>query len=66
MKNRLGGESGSAAYSVEEVARLLGIGRAKAYEMVREGRIPAIHFGRRICVPRVALERMLSEEMQRA
>ncbi|MDE3205945.1 MAG: helix-turn-helix domain-containing protein [Acidobacteriota bacterium] len=35
----------------------LGISRASAYEAVRRGDIPAIRIGRRILVPRVALQR---------
>ena len=47
--------------TVEEAARLLGIGRNSAYEAVRRGEIPAIRIGKRFVVPRVALERMLSD-----
>ena len=45
--------------SVEEAARLLGIGRSLAYEMVREGKIPSLRFGRRVVVPLKALEDLL-------
>jgi excisionase family DNA binding protein len=45
--------------SVEEAGRVLGIGGSAAYEAVRRGEIPAIRLGRRIVVPRAALERML-------
>jgi excisionase family DNA binding protein len=48
-----------ATYSVPEAARVLGIGRDKAYEAARSGLIPALRFGRNIRVPRVALHRML-------
>lgn len=46
--------------TVEEAAALLGISRAFAYESVHRGDIPSIRLGRRILVPRVALERMAS------
>lgn len=46
--------------SVEAAARILGLSRTLAYEAVRTGQIPSIRFGKRIVVPRVALERMLS------
>ncbi len=39
-------------YSVEDVARLLGIARNNAYERVRCGDIPSIRMGRRYLVPR--------------
>ena len=45
--------------SVEEAACLLGISRGLAYEMARTGQLPTIRFGRRLLVPRRALERML-------
>lgn len=47
--------------TVEEAARVLGIGRNSAYEAVRRGEIPTIRIGRRFIVPRMALERMLGE-----
>ena len=49
-------------YSVETVARILSISRGLAYEMVRQGKIPCLHFGRCIRIPRVALERLLTGE----
>ena len=48
-------------YSVEEVARVLGIGRNTAYEAVRTGKIPALRIGRRYLIPVDALQRLLSE-----
>ena len=47
-------------YSVEEAARILGVGRQSAYTAVRDGTLPAIRVGRRLVVPRAALERMLA------
>lgn len=46
-------------YSVEEAAKLLGIGRNQAYEAARTKAIPTIKIGKRILVPRVGLERLL-------
>lgn len=46
--------------TVEEAAEALGISRAFAYEAVARGEIPCIRIGRRILVPKVALERMLT------
>jgi excisionase family DNA binding protein len=39
-------------YSVEDVAKLLGIARNNAYERVRAGDIPSIRMGRRYLIPR--------------
>jgi len=47
--------------SVEETAKLLGIGRNLCYERVKTGDIPAIKIGRRLLVPRRALEKLLEE-----
>lgn len=46
--------------TVEEAAALLGISRAFAYEAVRRGEIPSIRIGRRVLVPRVALDRLVN------
>ena len=46
--------------TVEEAAEMLGLSRAFAYEAVNRGEIPAIRIGRRILVPKVALERLLN------
>jgi excisionase family DNA binding protein len=48
--------------SVDDVAKVLGVGRSAVYEAIHRGEIPALHFGRRIVVPRVALLRLLGEE----
>jgi excisionase family DNA binding protein len=45
--------------SVEEAAAALGISRAFAYEAVRRAEIPHIRIGKRILIPKTALQRML-------
>ena len=45
--------------TVSEAAEYLGISRAFAYELVGRGEIPAVRFGRRVVVPRRALETLL-------
>lgn len=55
----------SATISVEEAGRLLGIGRDLAYSQARTGSIggiPVLRIGRRLLVPRAALERALRGE----
>jgi len=47
--------------TVEETAKALGIGRQLAYERVKTGEIPAIKIGRRLLVPRAALEKLLAD-----
>lgn len=49
-------EEGKAlTLGIEEAARLLGIGRATAYEAARTGQLPTIRIGRRLLVPRAQL-----------
>ena len=50
--------------TVTEAAQLLKIGRSCAYEAVRNGQLPVIRMGRRILVPRAALERLLANGSQ--
>jgi excisionase family DNA binding protein len=52
--------------TVPEAAKLLGISRMSAYTAVREGVIPSLRIGRRILIPRLALERLLAQASQRA
>jgi excisionase family DNA binding protein len=46
-------------YTVEEAAALLGISRSFAYESVQRGEVPSMRIGRRILVPKAALQRFL-------
>jgi excisionase family DNA binding protein len=46
--------------SVEEAAKLLGIGRNLCYDKAKTGEIPVIKIGRRLLVPRSALEKLLA------
>ena len=47
-------------YDVAEAGRKLGLGRNAAYEAVARGDIPSVRIGKRLLVPRAALDRMLS------
>jgi len=46
---------GRVTVSVEEAARLLGLGRSAAYEAARRGDLPTRRLGRRLLVPVPAL-----------
>jgi len=49
-------------YKVPEVAKMLGISRSLAYDLVRRGEIPSIRLGaKRVVVPRDGIERMLKQ-----
>jgi excisionase family DNA binding protein len=51
--------------SVLQAARMLGIGKAAAYEAVHAGEIPMIRIGNRILVPKTALHAMLDIQAAR-
>ena len=42
--------------SVGDAASLLGISRSHAYRLVAAGELPSVHLGRRVLVPRSAIE----------
>lgn len=48
--------------TVEETRKLLRLSRGATYEAVRRGQLPNIRIGRRILIPRVALEKFLQQE----
>jgi len=50
--------------TVSEVGRLLGISRATAYTLAHTGAIPTLRLGRRLVVPRKALEDLLASAGQ--
>jgi excisionase family DNA binding protein len=60
------GHATGGTVTVEQAARLLGVGRATAYEQARRGwlgPVPVYRIGRRLVVPRRALERALAGEL---
>ena len=46
-------------YTVAETQRILNLGRSSLYEAIARGGIPTIRIGKRLLIPRKALERML-------
>lgn len=49
------------AVSVNEAARILGVGRTSLYSMIRDGRIEAIKLGRRTLIKTASLRRIIDE-----
>lgn len=49
-------------FTVEQAAKLLGISRGLAYELVRRGDIPSVQLGRRLLVPRSLLLALVSAD----
>ncbi len=52
-------ETESAILSVNECAKMLKLSRGSAYQGCLTGEIPHIKIGRRILIPRVAIQRLL-------
>lgn len=48
--------------SVEETAEHLGIGRNRAYDLIRRGDLPSLRIGRSIRVPREALNTWITRQ----
>jgi len=47
--------------AVPEAARRLGVSRNFGYELVKRGKLPVIRFGKRLLIPKAALEKMLEK-----
>jgi excisionase family DNA binding protein len=52
--------------TIEEAAKVLGVGRNNAYEAAQRGEIPTIRIGKRILVLREPLRRMLEGRHNRS
>lgn len=47
-------------YTVDEMRRILGIGRNQAYELVNSGKFPVKHIGKKIVVPAEPFKKWLN------
>lgn len=54
-------DSEKLTFTVPEAGGVLGISRNSAYSLVAQGNIPAIRLGKRLVVPKAALEKMLAD-----
>ena len=54
-------ESTPLIYTPAQVQHLLGLSRNSVYERIADGSLPAIRFGRRLVIPRAALEALLAQ-----
>jgi len=54
----------SLVMDVDEAGKALNLSRATAYTLINQGVIPSIRFGKRIVVPRRALEKLLDTASQ--
>ena len=46
--------------TVNEAGKLLGLSRNSSYAAIRRGEIPSVRIGKRILVPRAALQKLLN------
>lgn len=44
-------DDGRMALSIDDVAKLLGVGRSSIYEGIRRGQLPSRRLGRRLLIP---------------
>lgn len=49
-------------YTIDDVARLMGIGRAAAYALVKSRGFPCVQVGRRLVVPVAAFSQWLERQ----
>ena len=49
---------------IEETAKVLGIGRSKAYEMVRRRELPIVRIGGSVRVPATELRRWIEQKTE--
>ena len=52
--------------TVPEAAEMLGLSRNFAYELVRQGELPVVKFGKRLLIPRAALEKRIEKGVTEA
>ncbi|MGI8914861.1 MAG: helix-turn-helix domain-containing protein [Chloroflexota bacterium] len=52
--------------SVEEFGKLIGVKRARAHVLITSGAVASVRLGRRIYVPRRAVEAMIDDSIARA
>ena len=48
-------------YSVKEAAKVLGIGTALTYELVKQEKIPILRLGKTIRIPKKALHELINK-----
>ncbi|MGI9059441.1 MAG: helix-turn-helix domain-containing protein [Ktedonobacteraceae bacterium] len=47
--------------NISQVARMLGLGRTKVYELIKEEKLPVMYFGRAVRVSSTSLQRWLAQ-----
>jgi excisionase family DNA binding protein len=63
---KLQSDSERRTVSVEQAGRILGISPGAAYAHAKDGSLPTIRLGKRLLVPKAALDKLLSVEVRDA
>jgi excisionase family DNA binding protein len=66
MRTRSEAHPEAIAFSIEDAARRLSVGRSTVYELIGAKALRTIHVGRRILVPESELRRFIAERMEAA
>ena len=61
-EDHMKGNDERLTYKIEEAGKLLGVGRNTVYEAAKRGDFPTIRIGKRLLVPKAALDRLLAGE----
>ena len=59
---RVHGRSEQRTYTVDEIAKILGIGRASAYELVKQGHFRAVKIGAAIRISKKSFDEWLDQQ----
>ncbi len=51
--------------TVEEAGKLLGVSKPLVYNLIHSKSFPTVRIGRRVVIPKIELERWLSEQTNR-
>ena len=62
MQTAIENNSFPAFYSVEDIRRILGIGRNSAYKLVSETDFPSIYVGNRVVIPADLFQAWVSKQ----
>ena len=52
-----------ATMTVKEMAEYLGIGKASAYRLIREGQVPALKIGRQFRIPIACIDEWVMDQV---
>lgn len=53
------GETERQTFTVVEAGEILGISRGLAYQLAQSGELPTVRLGKRLVVPKAAIDRLL-------